>query len=208
MSMSFIVSLSVMQLSPGVRQLRSCEEIMRNERRFIGSLALLLTVFVGQTVLAQNVQKRDLARYDDGGNFDFNWAAGPEAHERMRPKLRQFLWEHWSQKRLGHVVAAFYSIEGDPIRHTFYIEPDGNGRWHVVSEYERECCWSYALLKKKRKRKLEKGKWSFDTVERVEQTEKGKGAWKVIPEGENREPGTYWLRLRNGNDSADAALEL
>ena len=38
---------------------------------------LILLPFIGHTGLAQN--PRDLARYDDGGAFDFSWSAGPEA---------------------------------------------------------------------------------------------------------------------------------
>ena len=87
----------------------------------------------------------------------------------MRPKLREFLWEHWSQKRLGRVVATFYSIEGDPTTHHLYIEPGGDGRWRVVSEYESECCWFYSMEKPKKKREHRKGVEIYDTVERVEE---------------------------------------
>lgn len=141
---------------------------MINGRCLIG-LALLLTLFVGQPTLGQNVQRRDLTRYDDGGTFDFNWGAGPQAHERMRPKLREFLWEHWSRKKLGRVVAIFYTIEGDPTAHNLYIEPGEDGRWRIVSEYESECCWFYSMEKKKKKRERRKGVEIYDTVERVEE---------------------------------------
>jgi hypothetical protein len=137
-------------------------------RCVVGGLALLLFLCGGHTALAQTVQKRDLSRYDDGGTFDFNWGVGPQAHERMRPKLREFLWEHWSQKRLGRVVATFYSIEGDPATYHLYIEPGEDGRWHVVSEFETECCWFYSMEKPKRKREHRKGVEIYDRVERVE----------------------------------------
>lgn len=181
---------------------------MRNQRHFTACLSLLFITFFGQTVLAQSVQKRNLARYDDGGSFDFNWGLGPKAHERMRPKLRKFIWEHWSQKRLGHVIVTFYTIEGDPTTHNLYIEPDESGQWRIVSEYESECCWFYAMEKKKRQRQRSRGVETYDTVERIKQINDGKGTWKVIPEGESRQPNTYWLRIRRKNYSADAALTL
>jgi hypothetical protein len=160
--------------------------------------------------LAQNVQKRDLAHYDGGGTFDFNWGIGPKAHERMRPKLREFLWEHWSQKRLGHVVAIFYTIEGDPTTHNLYIEPDESGRWRVVSEHESECCWFYALEKKKRKRERRKGTEIYDTVERIEEMKNGTGTWNVISDGYRRAPHIYRIRLRNAaeNNLLEAAFIL
>ncbi len=176
----------------GVRQLRSCEESMRIERCVIGGLALLLSLCVSQAVFAQTDRKRDLSRYDDGGTFDFNWGAGPQAHERMRPKLREFLWEHWSGRKPGRVVVTFYSIEGDPTTLNLYVEPGEDGRWRVVSEYENECCWFYSMEKPKRKRERRKGVDIYNTVERVE------------------EPNGFSLRLRKavGKDSARATFLL
>src|SRR6266849_5566014 len=150
---------------------------------------VLLGVFA-PLALAQRGQKRDLARYDNGGSSDFSWDLMPPAHEKMKLQLRLFLWEHWTQKRLGHVVATFYTIEGDQTTHNLYIEPDANGRWRVVDEYERECCALYALAKKKRKPKLERGVAIYDTVEWVEPINNG-GTFRVIPEREGHEPGTY-----------------
>src|SRR5262245_60718239 len=116
---------------------------------------LVLLAFSGHTGLAQT--PRDMTRYDNGGVFDFSWGAGPEAHARMNPKLRGFLWEHWTQKRLAHVVVTLYTIEGDPTTYNLYIEPDRDQRWRVAAEYESECCWFYAMEKPKRKRERKKG---------------------------------------------------
>jgi hypothetical protein len=171
---------------------------MKPQKHSVASLSLLLIMLFGQSVLAQNAQQRDLTRYDNGGTFDLSWKVGPQVHERMRPKLRNFLWAHWSQKRLGHVVAILYSVEGEPITHHLFVEPDKDGRWHVVSEYESECCWFYA----KEKRKRERGVEFYDTVERIAQTKSGKGSWKIISEGTNRQPNTYWLHLRKENISS------
>src|SRR5262245_65407098 len=100
---------------------------------------LILLAFSGQTGLTQN--PRDLTRYDDGGAFDFNWGAGPKAHAQMSPKLRRFLWAHWTQKRLAHVVVTLYSIEGDPTTYNLFVEPDTDQRWRPVAGYDSECCW-------------------------------------------------------------------
>jgi hypothetical protein len=167
---------------------------MRIQRYLTVCLSVLLLSIFAEASLGPSAQKRNLALYENGGTFDFSWDVMPEAHERMKLKLRMFLWEHWSQKRLGRVVAIFYTIEGDPTTVNLYIEPDGNGRWRVVSEYERECCALYALEKKKRKRTRERGVAIYDRVEWVEPINNGV-AWRVMPEGTSHDHETYRLRF-------------
>jgi hypothetical protein len=135
---------------------------------------LILLPFIGHAGLAQN--PRDLTRYDDGGAFE---------EYRMMPKLRCFLWEHWTQKRLAHVVVTLYSIEGDPTTYNLFIEPDRDQRWRVVAEYESECCWVYEMEKPKRKREREKG---------VQTSGSDQATLSLIPEGDSREPDSYILR--------------
>src|SRR5262245_46950054 len=155
---------------------------------------LILFAFSGHTGLTQN--PRDLTRYDDGGAFDFSWGAGLEAHAQMMPKLRRFLWEHWTQKRLAHVVVTLYTIEGDPTSYNLFVEPDRDQRWRVVAEYESECCWFYAMEKPKRNRKREKGVVIYAVVERIRTSNSDQATLSIIPEGDRREADSYILRLR------------
>src|SRR5439155_9836690 len=101
-------------------------ESVNPKRNLTSSLLLLLFVLI---CAAQTGTRRALARYHQGGTFDFTWSAGPRAHERMKPLLRQFVWQHWSRKQLGHVIAIYYTMEGDPTTYNLFIEPDSNGRW-------------------------------------------------------------------------------
>jgi hypothetical protein len=168
---------------------------------------LILLGFSGHTGLAQTA--RDLTRYDDGGSFDFRWSAGPAAHAQMWPKLRDFLWEHWAQKRLARVVVTTASIEGDPTTYKLFVEPDRNQRWRVVAEYKSGCCWFYAMEKpRKRKYSFRKGVTVYDVVERVQTSRNDLGTWSLIPEGDRREPDSYTLRLRQtaGGNKSDGAL--
>jgi hypothetical protein len=167
---------------------------------------LILLAFSGQTGLAQ--APRDMARYDDGGAFDFRWDAGLKAHALMNGKLRDFLWEHWTQKRLAHVVVTLYTIEGDPTTYNLFIEPDGSQRWRVVAEYESECCWSYALEKPRRKRTRKKGVALYDVVERVQISGNDQGTLPVIPGGDRRESNSYVLQLRrtDGNNLRESLI--
>ena len=159
---------------------------------------LILLPFIGHAGLAQN--PRDLTRYDDGGAFDLSWGVALEDHAQMMPKLRSFLWEHWTQKRLAHVVVTLYSIEGDPTIYNLFIEPDRDHRWRVVAEYESECCWFYAMEKPKRKREREKGVELYDIVERVQPSRSDPTTLftlSPIPEEDSRESNSYILRLGN-----------
>jgi len=156
---------------------------------------LFLLPFSGHTGLAQN--PRDLTHYDDGGAFDFSWGSGPKAHAQMSPKLRRFLWEHWTQKRLAHVIVTLYTIEGDPTIYNLFVEPDRDQRWRVVAEYESECCWYYSMEKPKRERERKKGVVIYDVVERVQTSEGDQTPSSFIPEGERREADSYIIRLRH-----------
>jgi hypothetical protein len=164
---------------------------------------LILLAFSGRTGLAQN--HRDLTHYDNGGVFDFSWGDGPEAHAHMMPKLRRFLWEHWTQNRLAHVVVILYTIEGDPTTYNLFVEPERDQRWRVVAEYESECCWFYAMEKPKRKRKREKGLAICDVVERVQASKSDRATSPRILEGDQPEADPYILRLQRisgGNKSS------
>jgi len=150
---------------------------------------VLLITALAPMAGAQRSHTRDLLRYENGGTFDFNWDVAPK-HEEMRRKLREFVWERWSQKRQAFVVATFYSYHGDYTKHRLFVEPDREGRWSVVSEYETECC----VLKRKIERR--KGKEIYHVVERLEEMGNGMASTQVIPDRENREGNMYRLRLR------------
>ena len=157
------------------------------------NLIFLVLALLASSVFAQTA-KRDLSGYDEGGTFDFNWSTGSDAHQRMSPQLRQFVWQHWHNKQRAHVLETFYSIEGDPTTYNLFIEPDTNGRWRVVAEWERECCWFYAMHKPKRKRERTNGVSVYDIVERIEPSKTKPYAWVIIAEDDPRQ--TYTMRLR------------
>jgi len=152
-------------------------------------LVLLLFVLGGQFSFGQNRHKRDLTKYDNGGAFDFNWSV-LNRHGQMASTVRDFVWEHWTNKRLGHVARTIYSIEGDPTAYHLFVEPDANQTWHVVMTYRSNCCWYYGLEKPKRKRRIETGAVRFDIVERVP----------------TAEPEVYTLRLRRAGDKNNSAV--
>ena len=169
---------------------------MKDRKKFTSFLVLLLFTFFVQTAGAQGLRERDLARYENGGRLDFKWEVAAK-HEEMRGKLRQFLWERWSKKELGFIVATFYSYHGDYTTHTFFVEPDAASRWGVVLQYEGECCVLDAMQKNKRRLERKKGTELYNLVERVaEESTDGRVTWRVISAQDRCEADKYRLRLR------------
>lgn len=141
---------------------------MKKQSLLIICLTFLLLILSCHPSAAQSIKKRQLNLYDDGGKFDFNWSITYEERQTLKTQLRDFLQARWSQEKLGRVIAAFYTVEGDPLIADFYIEPDTKGRWIIVEEWERTCCALYQLEKKKRKPVTTKGKTIYETTEVVE----------------------------------------
>lgn len=141
---------------------------MRKQPVFFSCLILLLLILSFQASPAQSTKMRQLTAYVNGGKLDFSWSIGPAERQIRKTKLRDFLRAKWSQKKLGQITAAFYTVESDPLISNFYIEPDKKGLWIIVQEWERTCCLLYQLEKKKRKPVATKGKTIYKTTEAIE----------------------------------------
>ena len=117
-----------------------------------------------------------------------------EAISSIEPKIRQFLWEHWQEKKKGHLDVTFYSKEGEPTRHSLFIAPNNNNRWLVIVETKR----TFLRQGRKEKKTFQTiSKSFFDVVERLELTKDGLETKEIIPDQKRREPQKYALRLRN-----------
>src|SRR5687768_17200477 len=104
-------------------------------------VASLVIVLSSQLAIAQRAVRRDLAKYIDGGKYDLKW----QLPDRFlaQEKIRKFIWDNWSAKRLARIEYKDYSIEGDPTIHKLFIEPNKRGEWVVVNKYDNICCWFY-----------------------------------------------------------------
>lgn len=172
---------------------------MRSRILLVAAFSVALLTPGARAGSSQQPKSRDYSRYEDGGHYNLSWSRSSEELEEMRSKLRAFLWEHWSQRRLGRITATLYSIEGDPTRITFFVEPDESRAWRVATEYESNCCWFHNMQGEEKK--LETGTGVYYAVERVVGVRDAKSkdfrsTWSVIPENEKRRPDTYALRLR------------
>lgn len=77
-------------------------------------------------------QPRDLSRYDVAA-YKISYGQPTAEYDRLEGQLREFLWTHWRQHRLGTVIATHQWVEGF-VRTSYFVEPDKQGRW-VIVEY-------------------------------------------------------------------------
>lgn len=174
------------------------------------ALAFLTNVPNTSVVLSQsnelltNKLTPDLSLYDQGKTYDFSWGK-PKTLRAEREEFRDYLWQQWSKQRRTKVTTTFYTIEGDPTTHTYYIEPDKNGRWHIFVESESDCCWFYAMQKPEKKREHRKFNAIYTDLERVQAVQDKNGLflkWEVISTDKELSSQSYMLRLRNADEES------
>jgi hypothetical protein len=83
--------------------------------------------------------QRDLKLYDQAGHFNCRrWTTAAinkkgnydEVDQRLA-KARDFVWEHWQNKKRGYLRITFDSVDAVSTSHIF-IEPDSQGAWQIV----------------------------------------------------------------------------
>lgn len=77
---------------------------------------------------------RDLSQYDRAGPYTIPYS-GP-ANSKAAARMRDFIWQHWSAKRLGYVTVFYGTAEGNLGPTEYYIEPDYRGSWCVSSHWK------------------------------------------------------------------------
>jgi hypothetical protein len=81
------------------------------------------------------LEGRNLAEYDAGGSFwchlRSNEGTGNEGDPmRGERTVRDFIWQHWTEKRKGYIIFNCGGIDTSYTSHSF-IEPNANGDWVV-----------------------------------------------------------------------------
>lgn len=136
---------------------------------------------------------RDLSRYDRAGPYAIELKLDAQARAKLEADIRGFLWNHWRQRRLGHVMVTQYSKEGEPSTSSYFVEPDEKGGWHIAVKVDRTVV-DRGSSKSQRHESVEYQAYS---VERVEVPRDGLTQRAVIPEGEMRTPQSYRLALKD-----------
>lgn len=135
----------------------------------------LLSIMTLCLIVASNVMpqrkvdgqkiRRNLATYDKAGPYNFHNELHPRDADKLLGELRDFLWKHWRERRLGLVTATFYTIEGDSTKSRYFVESDTKGIWHIRVHSESIIS---ALLPKGKQPRREITTNDYDEVDRVE----------------------------------------
>jgi len=78
-------------------------------------------------------QKRDINQYNEGGHFWCSLRPWGNEEDRLtgEKKVRDFIWQHWMEKKRGYIKLSCASVDTSNTYH-YFIEPDKNGNWSVV----------------------------------------------------------------------------
>jgi hypothetical protein len=128
---------------------------------------ILVGAVLSSSVVGQQKPKRHRG-IDIGQTQHFTHCVGPLQRVAMESVLREFIWEHWSQKRRGRISARFYSIDSGPITQKIEIKLNKAGNWTVISTVEEKFSWISALLRPKLWLQAESTVETFDLLDRVE----------------------------------------
>ena len=78
-------------------------------------------------------QGRNLQLYDQGGHCYCSKFVRPEEEIKVEAELakaRQFIWEHWHNKKRGYIRLTFTGKDNATTEH-FFIEPDPGKKWVI-----------------------------------------------------------------------------
>ncbi len=99
----------------------------------------IITYRDGELTASNIAQGRDLNQFDSGGHFDCRKWTRPKGEAQSKcelPKVRDFILQHWQDKRRGYIRITFDSVDAVSTAHIF-IEPNPQGIWHVAWRWAR-----------------------------------------------------------------------
>jgi hypothetical protein len=101
---------------------------------FITILSFSLSVTTSASSPLVQSGECDLSSYEKFGPLIVPAGANPSS---VMSYMRDFVWQHWEQHRLGYVVFTLHTKEGEPSTSYVFIEPDESGLWHLSVRIER-----------------------------------------------------------------------
>jgi hypothetical protein len=117
--------------------------------------------------------------------------------DEMDGRMRQFLWDHITQKRMGRVKYVSFSLEGEPGECSYSVEPEGDAdHWGIVQNCD-ETLRSYSGKKPTHR------KYSHRYCEpiRIDAS-----TLQVIPGTATPPPDQYRLRVTNCENKEEQVL--
>lgn len=86
----------------------------------------------GELTSKNILENRDISQYDQGGHFDCHGWTPKEASDPCdEKKVRDFIWQHWSEKKRGYIRITYGSVDARSTSHIF-IEPNEKGEWYIA----------------------------------------------------------------------------
>lgn len=164
----------------------------------VGSVLLLSCSSAMQSKSLQQKKMRDLSLYEKVGPYNLELTIDAQARASKEAEIREFLWNHWQQRRLGQATVTRYSREGEPSTSSYFVEPDEHGIWHIAVKIDR------TLVDRggSKGQHQESVKYDAYFVERIEVPKDGLTARVPIPERETRSPQSYLLALKDKSGKA------
>jgi hypothetical protein len=91
-----------------------------------------LLLFAIQFAPAQDRSaKRNLSSYENGGEYKLEWNISDTRRAAEADKVREFIWTHWKNKRLGFIKLTLFNNIGDRYQTTFFTETDSSNKWVI-----------------------------------------------------------------------------
>lgn len=146
----------------------------------------------------QQKKMRDLSLYEKVGPYNLELTIDAQARASKEAEIREFLWNHWQQRRLGQATVTRYSREGEPSTSSYFVEPDENGIWYIAVKIDR------TLVDRGGSKGQHQESVEYDAyfVERIEVPKDGLTARVPIPAAETRSPQSYLLALKDKSGKA------
>ena len=157
----------------------------------IASSILLLSCSLAKDPLQQN-NSRNLGLYEKAGPYTLDFTLDRETRATKEGEIREFLWNHWQQRRLGQLTVTRFSREGEPTASSYFIEPDEKGAWRIAVRIDRTLVARGGL----KGQRQESQEYSAYTVDRVEFPKSGLTPRLLNPK-QVRLPQSYRLALKD-----------
>jgi hypothetical protein len=180
-------------------------------KNFLALMLLALSNLVGApAAVSQEIEKRDLSRYEKGEESFLRHWYGEMLDDELgaKARVRGFLWERWRAKRPAYISIVIGYTHGDSQVTNYYVEPDKEGHWRITVEIVSSCCSQEVLAaamsgqKKEIEHKTRKV-GEYYVVNRME-AERG----SFVPDKEKRKPESYTLLLSEGKPRAKDEIGL
>ncbi len=166
---------------------------------FLGAVFVLLA-FVQDSY--SQTTKRNLEEYKQGGSFNLVKEYFPGGNQEKAP-IRRFLWNLWQNKSKGYFDVTRYTREGDSYQCRFFVEPNTEEKWQVVSECRTSQC---PYVSKKACRRYLKKVFvnSYNTVERIKYQYKDlMPSESKVSNDEELDFADFALRLKNIDETEE-----